>query len=317
MRKKVRRFAAIGAAGAALGGALALSGCSTAVPGIGECAATTNGGFGSNGQGITSVVHPGNQFSVGSGDTARYWPCNDRNFVTSSTLPGADRKAPEYAVRTAADPKSGTPGMPVYVWTSVYFTPTQNDAAMRKFLPFCFKYTCATTDPQSPTDNLAHSSSPGWENMLVENMGPAIDRASQIAVQGYGPNLWTDQGEWDKLAGQIADGLNAQLDKETETTTPFFCGSGSTQGPNGTCTQMTVIVNNVTPADPSVITNYNKEVAAEQATLANAARVAQAKQLYGPYANYFLGIQDTEQQCGARCTIYIGTPNSAPVTAGK
>lgn len=313
MRFKTRSWLALGAAGAALGGSLVLSACTTAVPGIGECAATTNGGFGSSGQGVSSVVHPGDQFQVGSGDTAWYWPCNDRNFVTSATIPGADRKAPEYAVRTAADPKSGTPGMPVYVWTSIYFTPTQNNAAMKKFLAFCFKYTCATQNPQSPTDTLAHSSSPGWENMLIENMGPAIDRASQTAVQKYGPTLWTDQDSWDQLGNDIAAGLNAQLDKETQTTTPYFCGADSTQGPDGTCTQMTVVVNNVTPADSTVITNYNKEVAAEQATAANAARVKAAKDLYGPYAYYELMLADEAAQC-PKCT-FIVDPSGTPVSA--
>jgi len=294
------------------GAALGIASCTTAVPGIGECAATTNGGFGSSGQGITSVVHPGSQFQVNGGDTAWYWPCNDRNFVTSAAIPGADRKAPEYAVRTRAE--GNTPGMPVYVWTSVYFTPTQNDSSMRKFLAFCFKYTCATRDPQSPTDTLAHASSPGWENMLIENMGPAVDRASQVAVQNYGPDLWVNQGEWDKLGNDIAAGMNAQLDKETETTVPFFCGSGSTAGPHGTCTGMTVIVSNVTPADPAVVANYDKQVAAEQAAAANAARVAAAEALYGPYARYALMMQDLTQQCKT-CTFIVGNPGSVPTEA--
>jgi hypothetical protein len=316
MKNRVNRVrgTAIAVTAAAILGGAALAGCTTAVPGIGECAATTNGGFGSSGQGVTSVVHPGDQFQVGNGNTAWYWPCNDRNFVTSATIPGADRKAPEYAVRTKA--AGSTPGMPVYVWTSVYFTPTQNNNAMKRFLAFCFKYTCATQSPQSPTDTLAHSSSPGWENMLVENMGPAVDRAAQVAVQNYGPDLWTDQGAWDQLGNDIAADMNAQLDKETETTIPFFCGSGSTQGANGTCTQMTVIVSNVTPADPAVVTNYNKEVAAEQAAAPNAARLRAAQQLYGNEANYWLGVQDSEADCTSKCTIYIGNPGTVPA-AGK
>lgn len=314
MKNTVRKAVAAGLAASAAGVTLALTGCTTAVPGIGECAATTNGGFGSSGQGVTSVVHPGDQFQVGNGDTAWYWPCNDRNFVTSATIPGADRKAPEYAVRTAAG--DGTPGMPVYVWTTIYFTPTQNDAAMKKFLAFCFKYTCATQNPQSPTDTLAHSSSPGWENMLIENMGPAIDRASQVAVQKYGPTLWTDQAAWDQLGNSITADLNAQLDKETQTTTPYFCGPDSTQGPDGVCTQMTVVVSNVTPADQSVVTNYNKQVAAEQATAANAARLKGAQELYGSEAGYWLGVQDAEADCPKACTIYLGTPPSV-AAAGK
>jgi hypothetical protein len=288
-----------------------LGGCTTAVPALSECAATTNGGFGSSGQGITSVVHPGDQVQVGSGDTAWYWPCNDRNFVTATT--GGDRTAPEYAVRTAAS--GTTPGMPVYVWTSVYFTPNQNDSVMKQFLPFCLKYGCADTEPQSSADiaNTAHSSSPGWEKMLLENIGPAVDRASRIAVQQFTPSLWQDQASWDKLSGLIAKNLNAQLSVETEASVPFFCGSGSSQG---NCTQMTVVVNNVTPADPSVGANYNKEVAAEQAAAANAARVAAAKDLYGPFAYYALMLQDEASNC-PKCTIVVGNPNTIPTAAGK
>lgn len=288
-----------------------LSGCTTAVPALSQCAATTDGGFGSSGQGITSIVHPGGQVQVDNGATAWYWPCNDRNFVTAAV--NGDRKAPEYAVRTAA--QGATPGMPVYVWSSVYFTANQNESVMKEFLPFCLKYGCADTEPQSNSDiaNSSRSSSPGWENMLLENMGPAVDRASQLAVQQFGPTLWQDQADWDKLGNMIAADLNAQLSKETENSDPFFCGSGSTQGK---CTQMTVIVSNVTPADPAVVTNYNKEVAAEQATAANQARVNAAKQLYGPYWAYELMLQDEAASC-PKCTFYVGAPNAVPTAASK
>lgn len=311
MTHQIRRLAVAGLAAAAVGGTLALAGCTTAVPALSECAATTNGGLGSSGQGITSVVHPGNQAQVGDGDTAWYWPCNDRNFVTAPT--GGDRSAPEYAVRTAA--KGATPGMPVYVWTSVYFTANQNEPVMRQFLPFCLKYGCATTEPQSNADiaNSAHSSSAGWEHMLLENMGPAVDRSSRIAVAQFPPSLWQDQGDWDKLAKMIADKLDAQLNVETEGTSPYFCGSGASQS---NCPQMTVVVNNVTPADPQVAANYDKQVAAEQAAAANAARVAAAKTLYGPYAYQELMIADEAAAC-PKCTFYIGAPNVTPAAAGK
>lgn len=307
-----RRVAAL-LAGSVLGvgTVLTIASCTTAVPALSECAATTDGGFGSSGQGITSVVHPGGQVQVGSGATAWYWPCNDRNFVTAAT--GGDRKAPEYAVRTAK--QGNTPGMPVDVWTSVYFTPNQNDNVMRQFLPFCLKYGCADTEPQSNADiaKSAHSSSPGWSNMLLENMGPAVDRASRIAVQQFTPSLWQDQVNWDKLAGLIAANLDKQLSVETESPVSFFCGSGSSQG---NCTQMTVVVNNVTPADPSVVANYNKQVAAEQAAAANAARVAAAQKLYGPYAYYALMLQDEASNC-PKCTFIVGNPSTVPATAGK
>lgn len=308
MNKMARRLSLLASAAALAAAASALTGCTTAVPALSECAATTNGGFGSAGQGITSVVHPGGQAQVDAGDTAWYWPCNDRNFVTAPS--GGDRRAPEYAVRTAPSADGKTPGMPVYVWTRVYFTPNQDEAVMKEFLPFCLKYGCATNDPQSNADiaNSAHSSSPGWENMLLENMGPAVDQASRIAVAQFSPTLWQDQGDWNKLASMISDRLNAQLSQETEHADPFFCGSGSSQT---NCTKMTVLVSNVTPADPAVAANYDKEVAAEQAQAANTARVAAAQQLYGPYWAYELMIADEAAQC-PKCTFYIGNPGSVP-----
>ena len=150
--------------------------------------------------------------------------------------------------------------------------------------------------------------------MLLENMGPAIDRASRVAVGQFTPSLWLNpDGDWDKLAKLIAAQLDTELNVETEGTSPYFCGSGSTQS---RCTQMTVVVNNVTPADPQVGINYDKQVAAEQAAAANAARVAAAKNLYGPYAYYALMLQDESSNC-PKCTFVVGNPGTVPATAGK
>lgn len=292
-----------------------LTACTTATPALSECAMVTNGGFGATNQGIVSVVHPGQQVTTGGGDTAWYYPCNARNYVTATV--NGDRSKPEYAVRTAGSGTgdSAVPGMPVYVWTSVYFTPNQDDAVMKKFLPFCLKYGCATNDPQSNADiaSAAHSSSPGWENMLNETMAPAVDRASQQAVAQFGPELWRDQADWNKLGDLIAQDLPAQLAKigATDGSRQFFCGDTS---PQGQCQPVTVVVSNVTPQDSAVVNEYNQQVAAEQAQQANAARLKAAQELYGNQANYWLGVQDAESNCKS-CTIYVGTPGSVP--AGK
>jgi hypothetical protein len=321
VKNKIRRVlgTASAATAAALLGGAALAGCGTSTPALSECAMVTNGGFGSGNQGITDIVHPGYQVQYGSGDTPWYYPCNARNFVTAKS--GGDRDNP-LAVRTAAD--GPTPGMPVYIWSSVYFTANQNNAVMEKFLPFCLKYSCATNDSQTDTSTaaLAHSSQPGWENMLLENMGPAVDRASETAAVQFGPDLWRTQSDWTALGDDIAKNLNAQLATETGSSVPFFCGDSEAAAnqPQGsgsttfTCPGMTVVISNVTPEDPAVITAYNQEVQAEQSAAANAARLTQAKLLYGPYAQYFLGVQDTAADC-PKCAIYIGNPGSIP--AGK
>lgn len=304
MKRTVRAIAlALPIAGAALG----LSACSHATPALSQCEMTTNGGFGSNGQGITNIVHPGGKVSIGNGETAWYFPCNARNFVTAPS--GGDRGTP-LAVRTAA--ADGTPGMPVHVWTRVFFTANQDEAVMKQFLPFCLKYGCATNDSQTDASisGSAHSSEPGWENMLTENMGPAIDSATEDSIAAFGPTLWQDQSQWAALGNDIASHLDAELSKETGSAAPFFCGDASTEAK---CDAMTVVVYNVTPVDSAVVTEYNQQVAAEQSGAANAARLSAAKALYGPYAQYFLGIQDSAANC-PKCVFYIGAPSSIPAS---
>lgn len=287
--------------------ALGLSACSHATPALSQCEMTTNGGFGSNGQGITNIVHPGGKVSIGNGETSWYYPCNARNFVTATS--GGDRDNP-LAVRTAA--AGGTPGMPVHVWTRVFFTANQDEQVMKEFLPFCLKYGCATNASQTDASisGSAHSSEPGWENMLTENMGPAIDSATEDSIGAFGPTLWQDQSQWAALGNDIAAHLDAELSKETGSPAPFFCGDASTET---ACQPMTVVVYNVTPVDPAVVTEYNQQVAAEQSGAANAARLRAAQALYGPYAQYALMIEDASSNC-PKCTFYIGAPGSIPTS---
>jgi len=304
----MNRIRAVLAAAAAGAGALLAAGCSHAAPAISQCAVVTGLGFGSD-QNIVSVAHPGDKVQVGSGDTAWYYPCDARNFVTAPS--GGDRSDP-MSVRTGPGPKNA-PGMPVYVWTSVYWTPNQADAAMRAFMPFCLKYGCASSSTQTDASvaSLAHSSTAGWNNMLDENMGPAIDQATQAVIGQFGPSLWTDHASWAQLASLIAQNMNAELARETGSSIPFFCGDSSTRSK---CAPMTVVVTNVTPADPAVQQEYDQQIAAENALASNQARLRAAQELYGPYAQYFLGLMDTSQQCRS-CTFYVGPPNTIPAAA--
>lgn len=306
---RIRKILSITALAAAIaGGAVELSSCTHAQPAISQCAITTGHGYASGTQNVVAIAHPGQYVNVGNDNTTWYYPCDARNYVTAPA--GGDRKDP-MSVRTGPG-KDGTPGMPVQVWTSVYWTPTQVDADMPSFLSFCLKYGCAESSDQvdASTALNPHSSTPGWNNMLAENMGPAIDRATADVIGQFEPSLWTDHAAWSRLGAAIAANLNAEISKETGNSHPYFCGDSST---TRDCTQMVVAVSNVTPTDPAVQRLYNQQIAAEQAVNVNAARLAAAQKLYGPYAQYFLGLQDLADQCKT-CTIYVGAPNTIPAS---
>jgi hypothetical protein len=307
---KARKILTLAATAAvAVTAATMVTACSHAQPAISQCAMVTGHGYASGTQNVIAIVHPGQYVNIGNDNTAWYYPCDARNYVTAPA--GGDRKDP-MSVRTGPG-TDGTPGMPVQVWTSVYWTPTQVDAVMPSFLSFCLKYGCAESSDQTDASVALnpHSSTPGWNNMLAENMGPAVDRATADVIGQFGPSLWTDHAAWSRLGTLVAQNLNAELAKETGNSHPFFCGDSSTVHD---CTQMAVVVSNVTPTDPAVQQLYNQQIAAEQALGVNAARLAAAQKLYGPYAQYFLGLEDLAQQCRT-CTIYVGAPSTIP--AGK
>jgi len=298
---------ATGTAAAVLS-SLAIAGCSHATPALSQCAIVTGNGLG-EGHNVVNVARPGDVISIGNAQTVWYYPCDARNFVTATS--GGDRSDP-LSVRTG--PGTGnTPGMPVQVWTAVYFTPNEEIAAMKAFLPFCLKYGCAANQDQldDSSSNEAHYSTPGWEGMLIENMGPAIDRATQAVISAYGPTLWTDHSLWASLGDKIAANLNAELAQEDGSSIPFFCGNAST---TATCAPMTVVVSNVTPTDPEIVTEYNEQIEAENAVAANAAQEKAAQELYGPYTQYFLGLDKLAAQCGAKCVIYVGAPDTIPAS---
>lgn len=314
--RKVKIAAALAAA--AVGGTL-LAACSSIQPSLGQYAIVTGHGNLSTQQ-VQAVVSPGDQIHLGSGTTAWYFPGNYRNYVT---LPSnGDRNDPTAEI-TGPDPKiKDSVGMSDYTWTFVGFEVNPaitlkagNYKVATAFLQFCLKYACASNDPQNDTANAGQvrSSDPGWENMLNEVMPRAIDDATRTAISTYGPDLWTNQGQWGDYGKKIAANLTAELEDLTGSSIPYFCGAGSTVS---NCKALQVTVQKVTPVDPEVVNAYNKQVSAQYAQQAGASRLNAAKDVYGNLANYFLGIQDTIAQCksaGATCNIYIGTPG----TVGK
>jgi hypothetical protein len=314
----VKRLRIAGAVAAGIG-LLTMAACSSEIqPSVAQYAITTGHGNFSNQQ-VLDVVSPGENIHLGSGTTTWYVWADVRNYVTSPA--NGDRSNPQ-AELTGPGPK-GTPGMSDYTWTYVAFelnpaitvraaNGTYPDAT--SFLAFCLKYGCADQTAQNDSSNadLDRSVSPGWENMLNEVLPRAIDNATRDAIVNYQPDLWTERGEWDAYGDAISANLLAQISQLDGSSIPYFCGPGSTASH---CTAPDVIVQNVTPSDPAVVTAYNQQVAAQYAAQAGGARLAAAKEIYGSDANYFLGLLDLVNACSADktpCNIYVGNPPVVP-----
>jgi hypothetical protein len=296
-------------AGAAIGaGALALiAGCSSVQPSIGQYGIVTGQGSFSNQQ-VKDVVDPGAHIKVSGSDTEWYLPANTRNYVTQQGN-GGDRSNPQAELTGSA---GGSPGMSDYTYTYLAFELNPNHGVLGAFFPFCLKYGCAsqTAQTNSSNESAAHSSTPGWNAMLAEIMPHAIDNATQEIITKYGPDLWTNRSEWGAYGDQIAAALPAEIAKLTGSSVPYFCGPGSTAA---RCAPFTVLVNNVTPTDPGVVSAYNQQVSSAYSAQAGKARLNAAKEVYGSDANWFLGVTDLINDCQARhvtCNLYVG---NAPV----
>lgn len=314
-----RRIRAALGPGLAVALALAIAACTHVQPSLGQYAIVTGHGALSNQQ-VMQVVQPGDSVNQGDGTTVWYFPGNYRNYVT---LPqNGDRGNPQATVTGKG--ANGDVGMSDYTWTYVGFqvnpaiaNQAGNYAVATAFLKFCLKYACASTQAQNDTANAGQvrSSDPGWENMLNEVMPRAIDDATQAAIVGYGPDLWINRAQWKAYGAAIAANLTGELETLSGSgNLPYFCGPGSTESD---CTPLSVTIQNVTPVDPDVQAQYNKQVSAQYAQQAAASRLKAAQAIYGPDANWFLGVQDTITMCqskGVSCNIYLG---NAPVTPGK
>lgn len=313
---RTRGVLTLAAATAVIG--LGAAACTHVQPSLGQYAIVTGHGALSTQQ-VKQVVLPGDSVNQEDGTTVWYFPGNYRNYVT---LPNnGDRDNPQ-AVTTGPGPDKQV-GMSVHTWTYVGFqvnpaiaTKADHYAVATAFLKFCLKYACATTTAQNDTSNAGQvrSSDPGWLSMLNEVMPRAIDDATQTAIVKYGPDLWTNRTQWKAYGTDIAANLTDELNTLSGSTIPYFCGPGSTET---TCTLLSVTIQNVTPSDPDVVAQYNKQVSAQYAQQAAASRNNAAKALYGPDAYFFTGLQDTISMCqdkGVTCNIYVGSP---PVSAGN
>jgi hypothetical protein len=262
-----------------------------------------------------AILMPGQRYN-GNGVTARYVYCNARNYIVSNSNPLHDLDNP---IQAKTKPSSNGDGTPVDVQLTAYFTVNQNHDAMLDFLPFCEKYNCFSPKDTSGNDTTNHSSSPGWNNMLAENFPNAITRATQHAMLQFPPNIWNDTSQWPKVSDAIAADFADQMQTQTGSTTPFFCGQGATQDK---CPPIRFSIEHIDPTDNAIRDTYNQQVQqqyqqqlAAQQKRTNTALLNAARAKYGKFADYFLGLQDTIDHCtkNANCNVIIGGNGSSAI----
>lgn len=264
---------------------------------------------------VEQILLPGERGNHNNA-TVRYVYCNARNFriQPGGDVPGVDH----ISAKTA--PSSNGDGTPVDVELEAYFSVNQNHSALLSFLPFCEKYSCFSDKDTAGNQALDNSSSEGWNNMLKENFPNAINRSTQQAMLKFAPNIWNDTSQWPKVADAISANFASQMQIQDSSPDglPFFCDQGATPT---TCKLVRFAIESITPSDPNIRDIYNQQVEQQQQQLlarqqakTNADLLAAAKKKYGPYASYFLGLQDTINKCNdnASCTVILGSGGGSP-----
>lgn len=301
-----------------------LSACNNTQTFASQCAYHIGNGY-FDARHVQNILHPGERKNSNN-VTTRYVYCNARNYIVAQSK---DATADQY---TPIEAKTGKnqygDGTPLNSFLSAHFTLNQNEDVMLKFLAFCEKYNCFA--PKDTSNNTGtHSSSEGWNTMLAENMRFALQRATQQAMLKFAPDIWNDQSKWPAVADAISANMKEQLHSQTGINIDFFCGTGAHllagkdehKSGSWTCPPISITIDNILPQDPNVVSIYNKEVqqqnlrqlaGEEQKT--NEAQLAAAKAKYGPYAEYFLGLEDT---CHAGTTCVIGNVDGALNNVGK
>jgi len=280
-----------------------------------SCAFVVGDGQGGRDAKLHKIVYPGQKVNKGENENVSYVPCNSRNYIVSD---GTVKDANGNVVgdRTQLITATTKKGVQIELAVTAYWTLNQSERAMRNFYNVCFKYQCASKDDQAGT---ANNSTPGWNDVLGENFGPALERAVKLSVIKANDTIWSqrDPGEFKALADNIsaafADEIRATLGYPED----LFCGSGNSTWSDPdkpgegtfTCTPVRIVVDDVQRG--LVRADESTQGAAE----INTQRLKNAEALYGPGAGYWLALQDLIDKCkaaGTTCIINLGGATTGP-----
>lgn len=278
-----------------------------------SCAFIVGDGHSGHNATVHRILWQNEQAEVGSHEDVHYVPCNSRNYLIKPT--GAkNANGQNVGDRSASSIAYTDTGTKVRVWSSSYWTLNQDKQAMAKFWEVCLKYNCASDSPRAGTANF---STPGWNGMLGENFGPAVDDAAFAEVARFNDELWKSHKPalYKKLGEDMSAAFMESVRTKTGYNADLFCGSGNSvwTGSPGhsdfTCRNVRIVINDVEPFNTDLSKQVDKATQAQQDQTVNQKKFKAAKELYGAEAGYWLGVQDSIEKCrtsSVTCVINIG-----------
>lgn len=275
------------------------------------------------------------------GSSRLYIPCGYRNYVISDgkvTNPNGT----VLGDRTEPILLSLPGGKLVEVYASAYWTLNQGKDELKEFIKFQKKYNALASD-MSGSGNV-YSSTPGWNDMLLENFSPTMDSVARQAIQNViknppmsedethqviiNDNIWKTQDteQWKALANEMSNLFADNIAKRVGTDLDLFCGSNKSTGWTDPSTSMAGKPGNKFECAPVIIevtyvqpANSQVDTGSQSIIDSNQQRYDAAYKLYGDQTACWLGIQDAINACTGNstpCTFIIDANACTPPIEG-
>lgn len=285
-----------------------------------KCAIVLGNGQNGNNANVQAIYYAGQEFHRGNNQIVRYFPCNSRDYLINN---GNQYNANNVKIgdRFTLSPGVTSEGTQIKVAVNAYFTLNENRYVLENdFWPLCQKYTCASNTTAS---GHADSSTPGWNNMLGEVFGSAVDQTMHEVTPQIDDSSWTDENyaQWQKLDTLLAQNFDANVRQVYGYNANIFCGSGNSNWTGKSpgkgqfvCTNVRFEVTGVWPTS-SKLANQSNNSSGEQAQIAEGQRtlaITTAKYGSSSLAGWSLAMQDVLSSCpkGSTCVVNTGSDSS-------
>lgn len=314
MRKSLSRSLSLVMLVIALLSSAMLAACTSAVTSA-SCAFVVGDGQDGRNANLHTVIWPGQNPDISSTDVVTYVPCNSRNYIiTNGVVQNANKE--QIGDRSVPITATTSTGVNILIQARVLWTLNENKQAMDDFFNVCFKYTCAS---QNDVGGSVNSATSGWNKMLGENFGLAMDLSARIAAYNskIDDSIWRTHSpqQYQILSDLMVPQFGILMQKNLGYSENLVCGSGNSKWPdpnnpgkgNFTCLPVRIVVEDV---------QLSKDQGIQGQAELSKQRLDNAKALYGSNAGFWLAIMDAIDHCrsaGATCVFNFGGSGSIPV----